>query len=295
MAGTIIYYNTKVNEINNNEQEKTSFKENNEIIGSQIEYEDEINEDIDNSEENIYLSNVWIPYKAEKDGEEISLNIIWGSSIQHYGGYLKFNQNEKTYSEFIGAYSDESIEALQGKYTVSGNKITFIPNKGEKSTAEYITDEEGRKIIKKEELDNVYVYFRDYINIEGVEYEELNTELLSDEMFCLTNVKWTQDGVYTLYGIIYKKDSSGYTGTLSLGNYKKITVSEDIEYIGEYISEELENKTTVKKAFENSAYPCIEGEGIEWPLSIAANSANLLDFEFENNRCIRITEYDLPT
>lgn len=84
-----------------------------------------------NQQEINKLVGIWKPFKAEYNGEEISLRSIYGSGIE-YGGELRFNHNG-TYTEFIGIYSDETINDLQGTYHIYGNgeKALLKTNNGE--------------------------------------------------------------------------------------------------------------------------------------------------------------------
>lgn len=82
------------------------------------------------------LVGKWIPFKAEYNGEQISLRSIYGSGIE-YGGKLILNHNG-TYTEFIGVYSEETMNDLQGTYNIYGNgeKALLTSNNGETKVLE---------------------------------------------------------------------------------------------------------------------------------------------------------------
>lgn len=84
-----------------------------------------------NEEEINKLVGKWKPFKVEYNGQEIPLTQVYGSGIE-YGGELILNHNG-TYSEFIGIYSVEKINDLQGTYNIYGNgeKALLKSNNGE--------------------------------------------------------------------------------------------------------------------------------------------------------------------
>ena len=77
------------------------------------------------------ISGDWIPISATENGNEISLQMVFGTGIK-YGGYLTLN-NDNTYTRFIGIYADEN--SLMGTYKIIDNKIIFTNNNNEKETA----------------------------------------------------------------------------------------------------------------------------------------------------------------
>ena len=112
----------------------------NQINKIQEKYEEEIKEMKEKStkqeEEINKLVGKWIPFKAEYNGEQISLRSIYGSGIE-YGGELILNHNG-TYTEFIGIYSEETMNDLQGTYNIYGNgeKALLKSNNGETKVLE---------------------------------------------------------------------------------------------------------------------------------------------------------------
>lgn len=94
----------------------------------------------------------WSPSSATENGEEISLQEVYGSAIS-YGGYLTFNE-DGTYTEFIGVYSPETEDDLQGTYTVSGNTITLSTKAGTQKVLDYSDD-----VIEEEIYEGTYVSF----------------------------------------------------------------------------------------------------------------------------------------
>lgn len=89
-----------------------------------------------NEEEINKLVGKWKPFKVEYGGQEIPLSQVYGSGIA-YGGELILNHNG-TYSEFIGIYSVEKINDLQGTYNIYGNgeKALLKSNNGETKVLE---------------------------------------------------------------------------------------------------------------------------------------------------------------
>ena len=70
----------------------------------------------------------WQPSSAKgKDGEEIALSWLWGSSIQ-YGGTLKINE-DGTYTEYIGAYAE--TDPLEGNWEVRDENIVLKSKTGD--------------------------------------------------------------------------------------------------------------------------------------------------------------------
>lgn len=228
----------------------------------------------------------WVPYKAEKDGKEVSLSTVWGSSIKN-GGYLTFTEviNNQDgggldgghYTEYIGIY--ENADNVSGDFYVSGNgRIQFQPNNGDFSYGE-ISVNQDKGIIKKD-YDGTTVYFRNYLELDGVEYQELTKELEDNEIFYVTKVKDNNNGTYTLYGAIYKRYTAGRAGAeLSLGEYKKVTVSSSMS-MDKY---QEAGKETVKELFSNFSEQSIiytsVGHNAEGPF---------LSFTFKNGKCTAI-------
>lgn len=98
----------------------------------------------------------WKPYRAEIDGEEVSLRDIYGSAIMQYGGSLEIKE-DGTYTKFIGAYSIDDIDELQGAYKIEDDSIRLISNSG---TQKLLTYFEKNEVIIIEQLDdNTLVYF----------------------------------------------------------------------------------------------------------------------------------------
>lgn len=116
-----------------------------------------------NEEEINKLVGIWKPFKAEYNGEEISLTQVYGSGIL-YGGELRFNHNG-TYTEFIGVYSNETINDLQGTYTIYGNgeKALLKTNNGEKKAVECLessnVNADEATIVERLE-DGTWIYFK---------------------------------------------------------------------------------------------------------------------------------------
>jgi len=98
----------------------------------------------------------WKPYRAEIDGEEVSLRDIYGSAIIQYGGALELKE-DGTYSEFIGVYSEEYIDGLEGVYQVEEGHIHLTSKLGMKKTLTYI--EKDIAIIINTLDDGTMVYF----------------------------------------------------------------------------------------------------------------------------------------
>lgn len=100
----------------------------------------------------------WKPYKAEDgEGKEINIMEIYGSGMQ-YGGELILNV-DRTYTEFIGVYSEDIIDTLQGTYEVygNGNKGLLTADSGDLKTIE-IVDDSANIMRVTDEVGNV-VYF----------------------------------------------------------------------------------------------------------------------------------------
>ncbi len=91
-----------------------------------------------NMEKTNKFEGKWEPYLAEQNGDEVSLRNIYGSGIV-YGGELILNK-DGTYTEFIGIYSNDMIDNLQGEYTIYGNgeKAILTTNNKEKKILELL-------------------------------------------------------------------------------------------------------------------------------------------------------------
>jgi len=97
----------------------------------------------------------WLPSSAKgKDGEEIALAWLWGSSIQ-YGGTLKINE-DGTYTEYIGAYAE--TDPLEGSWEVRDENIVLKSKTG---------DEKIAKIVDKDTLE---INYGDYFGLD--EYKD---------------------------------------------------------------------------------------------------------------------------
>ncbi|MBR3254709.1 MAG: hypothetical protein IKF97_00555 [Clostridia bacterium] len=81
------------------------------------------------------ITGNWEPRTATRNGEDISLQEIYGTGIR-YGGYLTLN-SDNTYSRLIGITSDEITNDLTGTYKILGNKIIFTTKNGNKEEAKF--------------------------------------------------------------------------------------------------------------------------------------------------------------
>ena len=106
--------------------------------------------------ENDELIGNWEVSFAQENGKDISLMDIYGSGLS---GTMNFETNGK-YTEFIGVYSSENEDDLQGNYINNKSTIDLIANSGKKSvlTIKNINDE--KYIEKQIGTTNRYVYFR---------------------------------------------------------------------------------------------------------------------------------------
>ena len=106
--------------------------------------------------ENNELIGSWEPSFAKENNQEISLRNIYGSGIS---GTMNFDSNGK-YTAFIGIYSSEVEDDLQGDYINGRSSITLIAKSGKKEilTIKVI---DGIKYLKKQiGITNQYVYFK---------------------------------------------------------------------------------------------------------------------------------------
>lgn len=99
---------------------------------------------------------------AEYNGKEIPLSSVYGSGIV-YGGELILN-DDGTYTEFIGVYSEDIKNDLQGTYKIyeNGEKALLTSNNGESKVLKCleisnINSNEGTMVERLE--DGTYVYF----------------------------------------------------------------------------------------------------------------------------------------
>lgn len=104
------------------------------------------------------LVGKWKPYKAEYKGKEINLRDVYGSGIT-YGGELILNK-DNTYTEFIGIYSEDNVNDLQGTYRTygAGEKALLTTNNGETKTLELLESGEN-SIIVLTNSDGRRIYF----------------------------------------------------------------------------------------------------------------------------------------
>lgn len=104
------------------------------------------------------LVGKWKPYKAEYKGEEINLIEVYGSGIT-YGGELILNK-DNTYTEFIGIYSEDNVNDLQGTYRTydEGEKALLTTNNGETKTLEFLESGENSTIVLTNS-DGTRIYF----------------------------------------------------------------------------------------------------------------------------------------
>lgn len=116
-----------------------------------------------NEEEINKLVGKWKPFKAEYEGEETPLVQVYVSGIA-YGGELILNHNG-TYTEFIGIYSEETMNDLQGTYNIYGNgeKALLTSNSGKSKDIEFlessnINSDEARIVERLE--DGTCIYFK---------------------------------------------------------------------------------------------------------------------------------------
>ena len=105
-----------------------------------------------------YFVGKWKPYLAKQNGKEINLIEVYGSGIS-YGGELVLNA-DGTYTEFIGIYSKDNIDDLQGKYKIygDGERAVLTTNNGETKVLEYLNLDsiEATLLLSLEDGTNVY-------------------------------------------------------------------------------------------------------------------------------------------
>ena len=107
--------------------------------------------------ENNELIGSWGPAFAKENGKDISLMEVYGS----FGptGSMNFEPNGR-YTAFIGAYSSENEDDMQGNYINNKSSISLIANSGKKNVLT-VKEIDGEKYI--EELissSNIYVYYK---------------------------------------------------------------------------------------------------------------------------------------
>lgn len=116
--------------------------------------------------QNVFVGK-WSPYKAEQNGEEIPLSAVYGSGIA-YGGELILNSDE-TYTEFIGIYSEDALNDLQGKYRRYGNgeKAILTTNNKETKILEMLESSKDNSNVNSDEATlvlmtegGIHVYFK---------------------------------------------------------------------------------------------------------------------------------------
>ncbi len=104
-----------------------------------------------------YFIGKWKPYMAEQNGKEINLKEVYGSGIS-YGGELALNA-DGTYTEFIGVYSQDNIDDLQGTYKTygDGQRAVLTTNKGKTKVLECLNlEREPTILLSLEDGTNVY-------------------------------------------------------------------------------------------------------------------------------------------
>ena len=129
-----------------------------------------INGKVDNSLENVntednnttnkdYFVGKWKPYMAEQNGKEINLREVYGSGIS-YGGELALNA-DGTYTEFIGVYSQDNIDDLQGTYKTygDGQRAVLTTNNGATKVLECLNLDKREPTILLSLEDGTNVYF----------------------------------------------------------------------------------------------------------------------------------------
>lgn len=110
------------------------------------------------NEETVNIIGKWQPFEAQKNGKRVELKEIYGTSISTYGGYLTFNK-DGTYTKFIGVYSQEQENDLQGIYMVNDNIIELISYNKEKEAEKLVIMKKNEYIIK-EEIDGYTIFFK---------------------------------------------------------------------------------------------------------------------------------------
>lgn len=247
---------------------------------------------IKNKEAQISNSNLigkWEPAFAKKDNKDISLMDIYGSSIK-LGGTMEFKNNNK-YTAFIGAYSSEMEDDLQGGYINGETSVTLIANSGKKKIL-VVKEIDGKIYLQEEKHDNgsiIMVYFKKMenttntsttasSNIENKDtYKEITKKLEGDDVLEVTNSINNDDGTYTLKGKISvvdtaKKQIAEYPFRKYNGEYMQITIPKDTKCV--YSIDSYEEKTsTVEEVFSRKLA-----------------FGNCFNFEFENGKCVSVYE-----
>ena len=149
--------------------------------------------------ENNELIGSWEPSFAKENNQEISLRNIYGSGIS---GTMNFDSNGK-YTAFIGNYSSEFEDDLQGDYINGRSSITLIAKSGKKEilTIKVI---DGIKYLEKQiGITNQYVYFKksasnNISNVNMVDLKDIKDVAL--EWRNISKIKNYKEFIYDLDG-----------------------------------------------------------------------------------------------
>ncbi len=140
-----------------NNEESIKHKKNIEIEKNAKEEKNTIT-NINVEDSNQYkIMGIWEPYMAEQNGKGISITEIYGSAVSKYGGLLILT-SDGTFSEFIGAYSDEIIDDLTGTYKVydNGEKAVLTTNNNETKIFELLDVKKGIALMSLENGVNIF-------------------------------------------------------------------------------------------------------------------------------------------
>lgn len=133
------------------------------------------------NEETVNIIGKWQPYVAQKNGKNVELNQIYGTSISTYGGYLTFNK-DGTYTKFIGVYSQEQENNLQGIYMVNDNIIELISYNKEKE-AEKLEIIKKNEYIIKEEIDGYTIFFKREEELINKAKDDIESKYILDSKY----------------------------------------------------------------------------------------------------------------
>lgn len=110
-------------------------------------------------EEKIDIIGNWKPYQAQENGKNVELMEIYGSAFSTYGGYLVLNE-DGTYTKFIGVYSVEEENDLQGTYIVKEDELELTSYNKEKEVENLKIIKDNNEHIIQEETNGYTIFYR---------------------------------------------------------------------------------------------------------------------------------------
>lgn len=264
----------KTNNVNDSSDIGNSFVEENEEENKNIVTEEIIDGESEESIKKQLIGNKNWPAREvfNKNGENIALNIHFGSGVSYSNEGFVFNE-DNTFSCFVGVWGESDAD-YRGTYSIDVNnrEITLNYNSGRITKAKYSLSENNMVLDLTEEKED---YMEEMVKILYTPAQKENDYLVNEVKTKLLNKTWVLNTnganpeddekilMFNADGTFYseKGDENGqyHTGEYMIyPEYKQITLVYEDVITREILLIELDENNEITKMLLNGGTPNVE-------------------------------------